>query len=306
MIITKYIAPRYWLIWCSFGVLWCINHLPFYLQMRLGKWLGRMLYHLTPRRRRIAKINLRLCFPDLAESQRRQILKKHFESLGIMVIEFGLSWWTPTDKLKKLVTAEGLEYVEKALQRGKGVIFLAAHFTTFEISAPLFCIFMPANAMYRRHENPLINAVIEHGRKKHLTRIIPREDLRTMLRALKNNEIVWYASDQGYGEKHILLAPFFGIPASANGATSRIAKTSGAAVLPFVTYRLDDNSGYRLQISPPLEDYPSGDPEKDALRINQVIEEQVLKHPEQYYWVHRRFKRRDISLRDVYNPANND
>jgi len=298
--LTKYVAPQYWPTWCGFAVLWCVNRLPFNQQMKVGKWLGRLLYHITRRRRRIAKVNLHLCFPDLAETQRRQILKKHFESLGIMVIELGLSWWTPTEKLKKRVTIEGMEILQTALSGGKGIILLAAHFTTLEISAPLFTIFMPATTMYRRHENPLINAVMERGRKRHLTKIIPREEVRTMLRVLKNNEIVWYACDQGYREQQTVIVPFFGVPASANSATSRLARVSGAAVLPFVTYRRDDNSGYLLKISPPVENYPSDNPEEDALRINRIIEKQILAHPEQYFWVHRRFKRRDKTKQDLY------
>ena len=149
-------------------------------------------------------------------------------------------------------------------------------------------------------QSPLINSIMERGRRRHLTRIIPREEIRSMFRVLKANEVVWYATDQGYREKQSIIVPFFGIPASANSATSRIAKTSGAALLPFVTYRLNDNSGYLLKISPPVENFPSDDPEKDALRINEIIERQIVEHPEQYYWVHRRFKRRDKAAPDVY------
>ena len=300
---TRFLGPRYWLIWAGFGLLWSINHLPYSWQMISGKWLGRILYYLLVRRKRIARINLRLCFPDLSAQERQAILKRHFESLGIMVIEIGLSWWTSAGMLKQLVTIEGIEHLEKARAGGKGAILIAAHFTTLEISGPMLSIFTPVYAMYRRHENPLINNAMEHGRKRHLKDIIPREDIRTMLRTLKNGEVVWYATDQGYRGKLSVLAPFFGVPATANTATSRIAKASGAAILPFVTYRRDDNSGYLMKISPPLEDFPSDDPEKDALRINKIIEAQVIEHPEQYYWVHRRFKLRDKRSHDVYDAA---
>jgi KDO2-lipid IV(A) lauroyltransferase len=296
---ARYIAPRFWLIWFAFGLLWCINRLPFRLQMVTGRWLGRLLYHLIPRRRRIAKINLRLCFPDQSRSQRRAILKRHFESLGIMIVETGLSWWSSTDKLRKLISIEGLEHLQNSLASGKGAILLAAHFTTLEISGPMFSTFIPVYAMYRRHENPLINLLMERGRKRHLKGLIPREDIRTLLRILKNGEVVWYATDQGYRGKQSMTVPFFGVPASANSATSRIARSSGAAVLPFVTYRLDDNKGYLLKISPPLANFPSVDPAEDALRINKIIEAQIVAHPEQYYWVHRRFKSRDKP--SVYN-----
>jgi len=302
--LTKYSGPRYWPTWLGFGLLWCVNRLSLRQQMIIGKSLGRMLYHLLRRRRRIAKVNLHLCFQNLAESERKRILKRHFESLGIMVIEIGLSWWTSTDNLKKLVAIEGLEYLESALAGGKGAILIAAHFTTLEISGPMLSIFTPVYAMYRRHENPLINLAMERGRKKHLKDIIPREDIRTMLRTLKNGEVVWYAVDQGYRGKQSVIAPFFGIPATANSATSRIAKASGAAVLPFVTYRLDDNSGYLLKLSPPLENFPSDNLEADIIRINKIIESQIIEHPEQYFWVHRRFKRRDKTSQDVYEtPA---
>jgi len=295
-----FIAPRYWPIWLGIALLRLINLLPYRWQTVIGTAFGRLALRLARRRRHIASINLRLCFPELDETQQRQLLRQHFEALGMLLIEMGISWWSSPQRLKQLVRIEGLEHLYRALDLGKGVILLIAHFTTAEIGGQALGLQVPFHFMHRRNENPLLAAIMEHGRKKTEEEMIAHDDVRTMLRALKQGHAVWYAPDQNYRHKGSLMIPFFGIPAPTNSATARIARTSGAPVVSYYTHRLEDGSGYRLTIQPALDNFPSDDIEADTRRISAVIEGQVRQQAAEYLWVHQRFKARDPDQEDVY------
>ena len=213
-----------------------------------------------------------------------------------------MSWWATEKQLQKLVSIDGLQHLQDALQGGKGVILLSAHFTTLEIGGRLLALHAPFHVMYRKHKNPVIEQVMRKARIRNFEKAIPRKDLRTLLQSLKQNLPVWYAPDQDYGAKHSIFAPFFGIPAASITATSRIARMSGAAIVPFFQTRLPDNKGYRLTLYPALQDFPGEDIEQDTRRINQLIETAIREQPAQYLWVHRRFKTRPPGEAKFYKP----
>lgn len=263
--------------------------LPFPVQLALGRWLGRAAMGLLPRRRRIATVNLQLCFPELSEEQRKSLLKAHFESLGQGVFETAFTWWAPDRRLSGLAVAEGLEHIASARAGGRGVILLSAHFTTLEIGCRLLLQSEKFHPMYRRHENPLFEKVMRASRERLSENPIRRDDVRGLLRSLRQGHAVWYAPDQAYRGKNAGSVPFFGVPAATNLATTRLARTSGAPVLPFFSIRREDGR-YRLIILPALDNFPGDDPEADAARINAVVADTVRLAPEQYLWVHRRFK----------------
>ena len=293
-------APGYWPTWMLLGVMWLVAQLPYRLQMGLGRMLGRMLAWIGHQRRGIAEVNLGLCFPELDATRRKALLRDHFQSLGMGVVEIAMSWWTPEKRLRKLVRIEGLEHLDRALARGRGVILLTGHFTSLEIGGRLLALFTPFHVLYRRHRNPLFEATMRRARERNFDRAIPREDVRALLRSLKANMPVWYAADQDYGREQSLFVPFFGVPAATIIATSRLAAHSGAAVVPFFQRRLADGSGYLLQLYPALEDFPGATPEADARRINGILEERIREMPEQYLWVHRRFKTRPEGEAPLY------
>jgi len=284
--------PRYWLWWLGFALLWSLTRLPLGWQGWLGKHLGRVAYAFAKRRRRIADTNLALCFPDLSETQREQLCRQHFESLGQGLLEMLCAWWVSDARLRDLGEIEGLAHVQQALQAGKGVILLSAHFTSLEIGTRFLTMQMAIHATYRPHENPVAEYFMQHSRASRAEKAIPREAVREMLRSLKQNKALWFAIDQNFGHKNSVFAPFFGVPAATNTATARLAEISGAAVIPFFTQRLAKGQGYRVILQPPLANFPSEDAQRDAERINQLIENQVRVAPEQYLWVHRRFKDR--------------
>ncbi len=254
------------------------------------------------RRRHIAAVNISLCFPELSDEKKRKLVARHFESLGKGLVECALAWWGKQETLEKIVNLEGLEHLRRAVGRGKGVILLGGHYTTLEISGALMAIAcpIPFQLVYRPHENPLLNKVIRNGRKKRLGTPIARNDMKTMLRALKKGKVVWFASDQNFRHRNSVFSPFFNVPAATNTAPVRLVKVSGASVLPFSSHRSADGKRYVLRIRPPLADFPSDDPQRDMARVNRTIEEQVREFPEQYLWIHRRFKSRPPGCPDVY------
>ncbi len=264
--------------------------LPYRWKPWLGKLLGRLI-HLTARRRRIiTNMNFGLLYPDGNDAERKKFVRKHFDSVGMGTLEIAMCWWASDASLRPLVRVEGLEHVEAARELGKGVILLSAHFTTLEIGGRLLGLFTNFNLMYRPNKHAMLDWIISRHRQRHFDRVIPRDDIRALLRSLKENQIVWYAPDQGYLGKNFERVPFFGMPAPTNTATSRIAKTSGTKVLPFMVRRLPGSEGYLLKVHPPLENFPTSDTIADATRINAIIEEEVRQNMDQYLWCHNRFK----------------
>jgi KDO2-lipid IV(A) lauroyltransferase len=226
-------------------------------------------------------------------------LDQHFGSLGIALFETGLAWWASDARIRSLTDVEGLEHLDAALARGKGVILLSAHFTTLEIGARALAARMPLNVMYRPTKNEVMAQFLTRNRAKRTRRAIRRDDVRTLVTALKANEPVWYAPDQSYRKKGAQMVPFFGIPCATNTATSRLATMTGASILPYFPQRLPDGR-YRMIIQAPLENFPTDDAVADAKRFHELIEQHIRKVPAQYLWIHRRFKGLNDSDPDYY------
>jgi KDO2-lipid IV(A) lauroyltransferase len=286
----RLLAPRYWPTWVGLGVLRLLSLLPFSLQLTIGAAFGAVLRRLPLRFVRIARRNIDLCLPELATAQRRRLLDRHFVSLGISLLEIAAAWWWSTARLQTISRVEGLEHLREALDHGHGAILLTAHFTPLEIGGRILAAATPVNIIYRPTKNEALSYVLARCRSRNGGRAIPRDDVRAMIAALKNNECVWYAPDQSYRKKGAEMVPFFGIPAATNTATSRIARMTGCAVLPFFVERLPGGAGYRAVIQPPLENFPGECPRVDAERFHHFIETQVRAVPDQYLWIHRRFK----------------
>ena len=262
--------------------------------MSLGSGLGKILYGTFKKRRIISCINLELVFPELSPVKREELNRKHFVSLTQGFFEAANSWGGTEKSLKPLLQVEGETFFDSALDQGKGVILLSAHFTSLELGGRLLSILKPAtplHVVYRPHQNPLIESIVTKVRAKRYGKAISRNKIRDMLKSLKSGSPLWYAQDQSFRGKNSVVVPFFDIPTATNSATSRFAALTGATVIPFFTVR-KGNTGYLLRFLPPLDDFPSDNVEQDTLRINQLIESQVKEFPEQYLWTHKRFKTR--------------
>lgn len=296
----RLLAPRYWGIWVALGLLRLAVLLPYRLQAPIGRGVGRLTMRLASSRRQIAERNIALCFPELDPLQQRRLLRRHFESLGMTLIEMGLCWWASDARLEPLFQIDGLEHLREAQQRGKGVIMLTGHFTTLDLGGRFLTMQAPVTAMYRRNENPLFERALRRGRERSAQQAIPKQDIRGMVRALKQNHAIWYAPDQSHRRRHSAVVPFFSVPAATNTATAALARMSGARVVPFSSLRLPDDAGYRLVIEPAFDDFPSADAAADTLRINRWLEQRIRLAPEQYLWIHRRFKPFEPDQPDPY------
>ena len=288
--LTRFLSPRYWPVWLGVAAMRVGAMLPFAWQMRIGRLIGDLARRFAGSRRRIAEKNLAACFPDLDEAARAKLLREHFHSVGIGLVEISLGWWGDGDKLRKLATIHGLEHLQDALRTGRGVLLLAGHFTTIEIGGTILSLSVPFHAMYRKFENPLFEEIIRRGRLSRVSTVIRRGDFRAMMRSLKGGNAVLYMPDQAYVRSNSVQVPFFGVPAPTSTGTARLARSSGALVVPFLPLRRADASGYELHLYPALDTFPSDDPVADTARLNAVFESHVNKAPAQYLWIHRRFK----------------
>ncbi len=298
--LTRFLGPRYWGLWVLIAGARLLSLLPMALQRLLGRTLGRIGYYAFPFRRAIARRNLQACFPQADDAHIDRLLREHFQHLGIALFEIPTCWWAPDHRLLTLAEPVGLEHLQAGLAQGRGVVLLTAHFTCLEMGARLMCAYTPLHVMYRRHDNPLLQEMIRRTRGAHAEKIIERTDIRSLVRSLRANKAVWFAPDQTpRGGRDDVLAPFFGVPAVTNTATSRLAKLTGATVVPYFPERTADGR-YRLIIGPPIEDFAEDDEVTGATRMNALIEEHARRNPSTYLWIHRRFKNRPDSLADLY------
>ena len=294
------LSPRHWPTWVGIGAMAALARLPWRVQRFAGRVLGVALQQLLRRRRDIATRNLELCFPELDARARARLLRAHFGALGIGIFEFGRAWWGSIDPLRKGTTVEGLEHIHAAQAQGRGVIVVSGHFTTLEVCGRLMCDHIPMAGMYRPHTEPAMEWAVRRGRARYAAAMFPKQDVRGAVRHLKRGGLLWYAPDQDPSRGDAVFVPFFGHPAHSLTSTHALARMSGAAVV-FYEHRRREDGSYALKLSPALEDFPSGDATADTARVMGGIETMARNAPEQYLWIHRRFKRQPDG-KSLYPP----
>jgi KDO2-lipid IV(A) lauroyltransferase len=298
--LSHFRSPRYWPVWVGLGLLRLICLLPYRLQLDIGRTLGRVAHRFAKERRAISRRNIELCFPELSPAERDALALAHFEALGMSIIELGLGRWAPDRKLLAMTRIEGAEHIRNATDRGIGVILLSAHFTTLEISGRVLSLHSPPfDAVYRKNRSEFMTEILRTNREKSARGTIEKNDIKSMIRSLREGTPVWYAPDQSYNRKQSALLPFFGVPSMTNTATGTLARLGKAVVIPFFPRRLPEG-GYVLTIFPAVEGIAGDDPVEDTRKYLEILERQIRLCPEQYYWVHRKFKNRPDPLPDVY------
>jgi KDO2-lipid IV(A) lauroyltransferase len=289
----SFLLPKYWLTWFGVIILYTISWLPYKLQLMLGRILGRLLYRVGSSRKRVAMKNLELCFPEMSQQERTRILKKNFENTGIALFETGMGWWWPDWRVKRKTKVVGLEHLEKAHQQGKGVLLLTMHYLSVEINCRGIGTGHPMVVFYRPHNNQLMEFFQFRGRGRSNKYMLGKRDVKGLMKALRDKEVCVYLPDQDYGRNRSLFVPFFAVPdAATTTGTLIFARQKNVQNHMLIPTRNDDGSGYTLEIKPMMENFPTGDDEADVIRINQELEKAILYKPEQYMWLHRRFKTR--------------
>ncbi len=291
--------PQHWPTWTGLGFFYaCARLLTWPEKRRLARAIAWFVFHVVRLRRHIVLTNLRLCFPEKSAAETHALALAHYDALAFGLFETTSGWWEPLDQLPphRII---GAEYLERALAAQHGVVLLTAHFTTLEICGCYLTAQLPVGCLYREPNNPVAALPMRRHRERVASIAVHFDDLKGLIRALRAGHAIWYAPDQGKRSPGSEILPFFGVPAITNTATSKIAKMTGAAVVPYFARREPDGS-YTLSIHPPLENFPTEDISADAIRINRLIEDNIRLAPEQYFWVHKRFKARGPGYPEAY------
>lgn len=276
-----------------FALMWLVHWLPLGGLAAIGNAAGTAAFWLIPERRKVIRVNLAKCFPQMPEPERERMARAHFRVFMRSFIERSLLWWASRERILRLMKVEGLEHI-RALA-GKPVILVAPHFVGIDAGCTRLVCDVHMAGLYARQKNPIYDALLLHGRTRFdadAIAIARQDGVRPILSALRKGIPIYYAPDLDFGRNDAVFVPFFGVAAATITGVSRLARASKASVLPVITRILPGGEGYVVTVFPPFENFPTRDVVADTRRINAFIEEQVLTMPEQYYWVHKRFKTR--------------
>ena len=287
------LAPRYWLVWLLVvPLLYMLSLLPWGIQRRLGTGLGLLIYAVIGQRRRDTETNMRLCFPEHSAEDQAFMVKDVFVQGGISLFETANAWFKPLTYYHKKVTIQGLHHLQAAQAEGKGVLLLGAHYSFVDLCGLLGRIFFHVDTVYRPQNNAALEYFVTQRRLRIYDYQIDHDNMRLLIKALKENHVVWYTPDQDFGLKQGVFAPFFGIPAATLTAPRRLQKINNSAVMLIHFRRHPTLEQYEIFITPPLQNYPTDDAVADATRVNKELETLIRRSPTQYMWFHRRFKTR--------------
>jgi KDO2-lipid IV(A) lauroyltransferase len=276
----------------ALGLLWLLHFLPLSMLAPVGRALGMVFYAISRERRNVALTNLKLCFPEWSDDRRRRAARAHFQGVGRGLIEHGILWWSSRARVQRLVRIEGLEHWEAV--RGRPAIWLAPHFVGMDMGGVRLGTDYEVVSVYSQQKDPAFDAILWRGRTRFvMPKLFSRQQgIRGVVRAIRDGFPFYYLPDMDFGERDSMFVPFFGVPAATITGLSRIARLAGALVVPAVTRQLPGGKGYVLRFYPAWENFPSADVEVDTRRMNAFIEARVREMPEQYYWLHKRFKTR--------------
>ncbi len=280
-------------------ILWCLRWLPPAWVMALGNGVGGLLFHWG--RKRVTLINLKACFPEKSDDERERIGRGVFRNLARSTLELSRLWYAPLDVALANVKLVDRHFMDE--WAGKvPVIVLAPHFVGLDIGGARFSREYPrAFSMYSEQKNKVFDQALRRARKRYsdATLITRQQGLRPVLKALKEKKPFYYLPDMDFGAKDAVFVDFFGIKTATVTAMSRLCGITGAKVIPLVTGQTE--SGYEARFYPAWENFPSGDVETDARRVNAFLEERIREIPDQYFWVHKRFKTRPPGERNFYD-----
>ncbi|MEI7036628.1 LpxL/LpxP family Kdo(2)-lipid IV(A) lauroyl/palmitoleoyl acyltransferase [Fulvimonas yonginensis] len=292
------LAPRHWPAWLGVGVIWLIARLPYPLLLRLGGALGALIRNVPSRRRPIAETNVALCFPELDARAQAALVDAHLTDIGLMLVEFALGWMGSDRAIARIpMRIEGLEHLQAARANRQGVLLVGGHFSHLELCARLLARRIPIAGMYRRMDSPVFEWAVLRARLRYAAAMFDKDDIRGTVKYLRGGGTLWYAPDQDMRSKDSVFVPFFGVPAATITATHHLARMGQAQVIPFFHRRLPEG-GYAMRLGAPLP--LGGDAAADTAQVNASIEQMVRAAPEQYLWVHKRFKTRPPGQPDPY------
>lgn len=296
-----FLGPRYWGVWLGVCLLYAITWLPLPVIRALGAGVGKVLVWAAPKRARVARRNVALCFPEMSETQQKAIVDENIRRTGMALFETAMGWWWPAWRVKRHVIVEGYEHVEQAMQRGRGVFGMALHNVNLEFACRGLGYTHPSIAFYRKHNNPLIDYLQYHGRNRSNKYMIHKRNAKALLSALDEKELCLYLPDQDYGRTQSIFVPFGGVSdAATTTATMMFLRRSDA--VPLLITSQYTRHGYKVKFYPPMqEDLAAMEDEAALTLLNQRIIAIIKEQPESYLWMHKRFKTRpDAQMPSLY------
>ncbi|WP_255374873.1 MULTISPECIES: LpxL/LpxP family Kdo(2)-lipid IV(A) lauroyl/palmitoleoyl acyltransferase [unclassified Oleiphilus] len=287
----RFLGPRFWLVWLGFIFLFLLTCLPYRVVRFVGAGLGKIMALLGKKRIAIARRNLELCFPHLSEKQREQLLSDNIAASGMAVLETVMGWWWPDWRVKRLVTFEGFEHIAAIRKRGKGIFGIAIHCLSLEFACRALGFKQPCVAFYRKHNNDLMEYLQYHGRARSNKYMINKRDVKGMFQALDDGELTLYLPDQDYGLNRSIFVPFFDVAETATTTGPIMFMRNSDCEAVFIQ-SISSPNGYTIKITPGIDGFPSGDDRQDMTKLNSKVEDMIMLAPEQYLWMHKRFKTR--------------
>ena len=298
MLNIKFIHPKFFPTWILILLMRIGVFIPFSTQVIIGRTIGKAMYPLMSKLRSTAYSNISHCFPEKKQSQVNALVKSHFEAIGISLFETANAYYASDKKIIKLLTTKNEHFFKDALKQEGGIILLCAHFMPLMLGSRALLINHTIANIYRPQNNKLFDQAMVKGYKNHGAVMIKSTDTRSIVKAINNSLPIWYAPDQDLGEKNSVFALLFGIPTATATATARLAKNNNTRVIPYSFIRT--KKGYEMSFEEPLQNFPSNNPVDDATTTNMILEKQIKKTPEQYLWIHRRFKTRPEGAKNFY------
>lgn len=285
-------APKNWPTWAMSAGMFLLSRPSLQQRTAIGRTLGKLSYYAAKERRKIAKKNINACFPELSPEQRKTLIRKTVVENTIGIVETAAAWWRSPKEFLQQTEFYGANNLLDTINAGHGVLLIGGHYTTLDMGGSLLSLLTNYDVTYRANNDPVMDWVIRKGREHFTEHQLERSEVRQVFKALRSGRVLWYAPDQDYGSRRSVFAPFFAIPTATVKATSKFAAQPNTKVLFISHFRKKDNSGYAVFFSPPLKNFPTGDETEDARIINEHLEKEIRRVPEQYMWVHRRFKTR--------------
>ena len=300
--LSRFLHPRYWPTWIGLGFMRTMSWLPLPLIALLGGALGMLLYVLHAGRRHVVTVNIRRCFPELSAVEQVRIVRKHYRAFGQTLLDIGVAWWASEARIKRLTRFRDRTHYDQALRENKNIILLAPHFLGMDYGGIRLSIERPMLAVFRHPVNKLLSVMMERARSRFRLRMVEHvKSFTTLVKLTKKGAPLYYLPDQDAGRRQSVFAPFFGIPAATFAVLPRLARMTDAVVIPCITRQLSWGRGYEITLGAPLENFPSDDALADTTRMNKAIEDAIREMPEQYFWLHKRFKTRPEGEKDFYS-----
>ncbi|GBE08011.1 lipid A biosynthesis lauroyl acyltransferase [bacterium BMS3Abin11] len=288
-----FLHPRYWPLWLIFALLRLLVMLPLPVQHSIGRVLGRQFYRRNEKRRRIAQINIDLCFPELSGEEKDQLVLRHFEAYGASIFDLAIYWWASSRRLERLTTVHGFENFQKLIDQGQNVVLLTGHMLTVDLCGQYFSRYRAGVTMMKPLANPVLNYLLFRSRSRNGNQVINRDQgLRPLIRYIRKGYTGYFMPDEDFGSPASVFAPFFGVQSWTVTSLSALARLGNAVVMPVFMNSLPGGKGYELYFGQILENFPSGDDLVDATNMNQALEAGIRRMPEMYSWTFKLFKTR--------------